>query len=124
MTPGETMAKIVGLRQAGKMDEAASYFSEDAVLVLEPTNHAIGRPAIRDGLVAMSKVFPTFHISERTVIISGQIALHHSRWHAQSVGERGEPVDAGGLTSDVLRLQPNGEWKVVIDNPWGGNVLG
>ena len=123
MTPEETMAKIVSLRRAGNMEEASIYFEDDAVLVIQPGSHAVGRKAIKDGLIAMSKVFPVFHITERTAVVSGSVALHHSRWHAQSVGPKGEPVEAGGLTSDVLRQQQDGSWKVAIDNPWGGNVL-
>lgn len=123
MSPAETMATIVALRQQGKMDEAAAYFEEDGVLVIQPDSHAVGRAAIKEGLVAMSKVFPVFHISERTVVQAGSIALHHSRWSAQSVGEKGEPVEVGGLTSDVLRQQPDGSWKVAVDNPWGGSIL-
>lgn len=105
------------------MEEASQYFVEDGVLVIQPDAHAIGRAAVKEGLIAMSKVFPVFHISERTVVQTGSIALHHSRWTAQSVGEKGEPVEAGGVTSDVLERQADGEWKVVVDNPWGGNIL-
>lgn len=123
-TPAETMAEIVALRQVGKMAEAADHFVDHGVLVLQPGHQVVGRPAVLEGLVAMSKVFPVFHISERTVIISGSVALHHSRWHAQGVGEKGEPTEVGGVTADVLQRQPDGRWMVLIDNPWGGAVLG
>ncbi len=123
MTPEETMATIVALRQHGKMEEAAAYFEDDGVLVVQPGSPAVGRNAVKQGLIAMSKVFPVFNISERTVVQSGTIALHHSRWSAQSVGEKGEPVEVGGVTSDVLRQQADGGWKVVVDNPWGAGIL-
>jgi ketosteroid isomerase-like protein len=29
-----------------------------------------------------------------------------------------------GKSSDVLRKQANGTWKIVVDNPWGTGILG
>lgn len=123
-SPEETMAEIVALRQTGKMTEAAAYFVDQGVLVLQPGHPVVGRPAVLEGLIAMSKVFPVFSITERRAIVCGAIALHHSRWSAQGLGEKGEPTEVGGVTADVLERQPDGRWMVLIDNPWGGGVLG
>jgi ketosteroid isomerase-like protein len=123
MTPAETMATIVDLRQQGRMDEAAAYFEEDAVLVIQSNVRAVGRDAVKDGLEAMSKAFPVFRIWERVVVEAGDVALHHSNWSAASVGEDGLPHTVGGVTSDVLRRQADGQWRVAIDNPWGGAIL-
>jgi ketosteroid isomerase-like protein len=31
----------------------------------------------------------------------------------------GEPVEMSGQGQEVVRLQSDGTWKFVIDNPWG-----
>lgn len=123
-TAEETMAAIVALRQGGRMREATAHFADRGVLVLQPGHAVVGRAAVLEGLVAMAKLFPVFTITERKAIVCGSIALHHSRWSAQGLGDKGEPVEVGGVTADVLERQPDGRWLVLIDNPWGGGVLG
>lgn len=124
MTPAETMAMIVSLRQAGKMEEAASHFAEGGLLVLQPGQHAVGRAEVLQGLIALSKIFPSFEISSRTVVEANGIALHHSRWSGEGTGPDGTKVTGGGVTADVLVRQADGGWLVMIDNPWGGTLLG
>jgi hypothetical protein len=28
----------------------------------------------------------------------------------------------GGLSADVMRRRPDGSWRVLIDDPWGGGA--
>jgi len=34
-------------------------------------------------------------------------------------GPDGNPVNLASTATDVLRQQPDGTWRVIIDNPWG-----
>ena len=36
-------------------------------------------------------------------------------------GPDGQRVSLTGQSADVLRLQSDGSWRFVIDNPWGTN---
>lgn len=123
MTPTETMAHIIGLRQAGDFEAAAAYYAPNSVLMMQPGSPASGRAAVREGLAAMGTVFPVFAITARTVIENGPYALHHSTWVAATQGPNGDPAEVTGRTADVLILQPDGSWLVMIDNPWGTALL-
>ena len=39
-------------------------------------------------------------------------------------GRDGSEVRQTGRTTDVLRRQEDGVWRLVIDNPWGTTILG
>jgi ketosteroid isomerase-like protein len=118
------MDMIGVLRRAGRMEEAAEYFAECGVLVVAPSNHVIGRNAVKHGLSEISAQFPVFTVEARSVIQSGAVALHRSRWVAIGVGPMGEPIEVAGFTSDVLERQSDGRWQVLIDNPWAAEGLG
>lgn len=122
MTPNETMAAIIALRQAGRFDEAAAHYAPDCLLVIQPGTILKGHAAVRDGLAAMSETFPSFVIEGRDSIETGNVALHHSAWRATGATE-GHPIEAGGRTADVLVRRDDGKWMVLIDNPWGGALL-
>jgi ketosteroid isomerase-like protein len=40
-------------------------------------------------------------------------------WSFNGTGPDGEPVQLAANNADVLRRQPDGSWRFVIDNPWG-----
>lgn len=49
----------------------------------------------------------------------GDLALTHGHWK-MTVG--GETV-AEGKTAEVARRGPNGDWRYILDNPFGSDVL-
>ncbi|MFI7676481.1 YybH family protein [Actinophytocola sp. NPDC049390] len=94
----------------------------DALLALyEPAGTAVhldgttrtGEQALR---AMIDELLSTIeHIDGRTrkVIVSGDIALTSVTWHARlSTGE-----EAGNTTAEVVRRQPDGTWRWVIDDP-------
>jgi ketosteroid isomerase-like protein len=40
-------------------------------------------------------------------------------WSFEGTGPDEEPVRLTANNADVLRRQPDGTWRFVIDNPWG-----
>jgi ketosteroid isomerase-like protein len=40
-------------------------------------------------------------------------------WSFTGTGTDGQPVTLSAQNADVLRRQPDGTWRFVIDNPWG-----
>ena len=56
--------------------------------------------------------------------LTDELALYHSKWSMRGTGPDGAQVEVSGQSSDVLRRQADGTWKIAIDNPWGTTVLG
>jgi hypothetical protein len=47
------------------------------------------------------------------------VALVVGVWSFDGTGPDGEPVRLEARNADVLRRQPDGTWRFVIDKPWG-----
>lgn len=93
---------------------------DGAVLVPEPgPATASGKAAIREVLTAFLDMKGTLEVLATTAVVNGDIALTHTRWRLDVPG--GEPMES--VTAEVVRRQPDGTWKYLIDNPWGGSIL-
>lgn len=66
----------------------------------------------------------TFHMPPGKPIQANDIALIFSDWSLTMTGPDGQPSELKGQTSDVLRRQPDGNWRIVIDSPFGAAGLG
>jgi uncharacterized protein (TIGR02246 family) len=104
---------------AGDLDTLVALYEEDAALVAQPGEVVTGTDAIREALSGFLATQPTFNLEVRKVLDTGDIALCFSDWTLAGTGPDGEPIELAGHTSDVMRRQPDGSWRFVIDNPWG-----
>ena len=79
-----------------------------------------GTEAIREHLINFLALRETtsFDLKPEYVLKAGDIALLHASWTLKGTTPDGEPVDVTGLTSDVVRRQPDGTWRFVIDDPY------
>jgi len=104
---------------AGNLDALVALYEPDAALVAQPGEVVIGTEAIREDLGGLLAMRPTFNLEGRKVLQTGDIALSFADWTLVGTSPDGEPIELAGHTSDVLRRQPDGTWRFVIDNPWG-----
>jgi len=54
------------------------------------------------------------------VVYAGDLALVTNRWTLDGTAADGQPVHLAGRSSDVLRQTGDGQWRIAIDDPWGG----
>jgi ketosteroid isomerase-like protein len=55
----------------------------------------------------------------RQVFEADNLPLSFPDWTLTGTGPNGETIEMSGQTSDVLRKQPDGTWRFVIDDPYG-----
>lgn len=55
----------------------------------------------------------------RRSYVAGDIALLLVDWSLRGTARDGTPVDMSGTATDVVRRTPEGDWRYVIDNPFG-----
>jgi ketosteroid isomerase-like protein len=55
----------------------------------------------------------------KRVFQTSTLALVISEWQFSGTGPDSNPVNLASIATDVLRQQPDGTWRVIIDNPWG-----
>jgi ketosteroid isomerase-like protein len=123
-TPGVLLDALVSARDRGDVAAALACYEPDAVVVLEPGRSASGTAAVRAMLETFVSWRPAFRVRGRTILQTGDVALHVSEWTLHGTNADGTPIDLTGLSSDVARRSPDGSWRLAIDNPWGTAVLG
>ena len=109
---------------AGDLDATLALYEPNAALVAEPGKMAHGMAALREALGAFLGMKPTLTREKSEVITAGDLALLLVKWTLNGTGPDGKPLTMTGTSSDVARRQPDGTWRMVIDNPWGTAILG
>lgn len=124
-TPLETGALIGEALGRGDLDSALELFEPDAVLVDPASGEVLrGHEQIRVGIERFVAMQPEFvPTAEPRVIEAGDVAIVLAPWAFDAPGPDGQPVRTEGIATDVLRRQPDGTWRFVIDNPPGTRAL-
>lgn len=119
-TPYEVYELFSEYFNAGTIDLLLTLYSDDAVLLPTAGQEARGKDAIREALNGFLALKGEFQFVARpTVVESGDTALVMAKWTLKGTSPEGGPVEMAGQTSDVLRRQPDGNWLIVVDNPFG-----
>jgi len=117
--PAETSTLFERYFADGDLEQLMSLYEADAVF---PTPHgtSTGHDEIRATLHAYLDSGAKLVFGESLVFPAGDLALIHTPWTMQLPDGR-SPT---GATAEVVRRQPDGSWKYVIDNPDGTALLG
>jgi uncharacterized protein (TIGR02246 family) len=118
MTPSETIETFATRLSAGDVNGALALYEPDATFVVQPGTMVVGLEAIRGALEGFVALQPVLDGEIDQVVSTDNVALVVNRWTLDGTGPDGKPVRLAGRSADVLRRAPNGEWRIVIDNPW------
>ena len=124
-TPSAVLDLFVRFVREAQLEGALSLYEPGAAMVEKPGKVASGEAEIRTALQTLIDSGVTLAIEVTQVIHASDLAFVVSAW---SVAAR----DAGGMATevargegtDVMRRQPDGSWRFVIDNPYGAAALG
>jgi ketosteroid isomerase-like protein len=75
------------------------------------------RAVLQGFLVRKGKI----EIETQSVIQAGDIALLRSRWRLTGSGADGKPIETAHSSTEVVRRQPDGSWRYLIDHPFGAD---
>ena len=101
----------------------ASYES-NATVLFEPGSPVSDAAQLEQMFAGMAAVNPVFDYAGHEVIVNSDIAVHIAPWAMIGQTPDGQELAQSGLSVSVLRRQSDGSWKMVIDNPHGGRLLG
>ncbi len=104
---------------AGDLDAALDLYEPDAVFVVSPGHVVTGHAAIREVLKGMLAAGGTGKIEGVTAVPSadGSVAFTRTKGSTTSAGPDGKPVTTHFHSIEVVRKQPDGTWRIVIDDP-------
>ena len=106
----------------GDLETVLRLYEDAAVVVTEPGKLARGKEELRRFFEEVMASRPRARQLKTHVVEADGIALFLSRWTLASHNSMEAPKRFVATT--VFRKQPNGEWKVLIDNSLGPLVLG
>ena len=117
LKPTDMSPTLATAFNARDLNAMVALYSEDAVLIDETGTEHRGIDAINAinaALKYMQEAGGVVTSAPRLAVIVGDIALSGADWRLEP-GDGGEPL--GGRSLEVLRRQPDGSWRYLIDCP-------
>jgi uncharacterized protein (TIGR02246 family) len=113
-TPEEIHALIAEAMTTGDLDAFIALHEPTATTVVPPAGEIVtGVEAIRTALRPMFDSAPNAAIQVTGKIETAELALTHAHW----VVSGNDGLSMSGRGTIVSRRQPDGTWRIVIDNP-------
>lgn len=115
--PNEIHQAFLDAVNAKDLDAILDLYEPDGIAVgLDGVQHR-GEAALRAMFADLLSVITHFEGSTRRVLVMGDVALTSAEWRGELVGPDGEVQEATGTTAELLRRQPDGTWRMVVDDP-------
>lgn len=99
------------------MDAMMELYAPDGVAVDLGGGECVGHDAIRSMLSDFVASVGSMSGTTRKLFVAGDVALSSASWTAEFVGPDGSTQTQTGITAEVLVRQPDGSWRMVIDDP-------
>jgi uncharacterized protein (TIGR02246 family) len=121
-SPEHVIERFTAALNGGDVDDAIALYEPDATFAPQPGEEVKGREAIRAALDLFMALKPRMAGTITRVMIAGDVALVMNRWQLEGTQADGAPIDMRGHSADVIRRTPDGDWRILIDDPWGGGI--
>jgi uncharacterized protein (TIGR02246 family) len=116
-SPEEIHALIAMAVNAGDLDAFVQLHEENATVMVPPDGRRIsGRDAIRAAMEPTFALGPCARIEVVGKLQGDGLALTHARVSVVAT-EGGERVEMSGRGTIVSLRQPDGTWRIVLDDP-------
>lgn len=122
-TPQEMLDTFSERFNAGDVEGVFALYEPDAVFVEEPGQIRQGTAAVRECVEKFIASRPKLTLVKRETVVAGDVGTNYVQWSLTETGLDGELIEMEGVAVGLVRRQPDGSWKIVIDNPWGTGVL-
>ena len=118
-TPKEVEDLFPQAMNARDIDAMLALYEPDTVFVPEPGQALVqGEPALRAQLRTFTDAQPELSTEVRHVVRAGDIALSWIPWSMKRTRADGTQETISGRAVNVVRRQPDGTWRTLIDNPF------
>jgi ketosteroid isomerase-like protein len=108
---------------AGDLNGLLALYEPGAVIAERTGELTAGSDAIRDHIYKLLALQPTMRILRSRTVISGELAQSSSHWQCDATTPDGTSLQLEYHGSELSRRQPDGSWRIVIDNPWGASRI-
>jgi uncharacterized protein (TIGR02246 family) len=116
-TPEDCDRLFAEYATAGDVDALVSLYEPDACLVGPDGSRAVGLEAIRAVLAAFADASLEMHMHVVKTVRGSDVAVLTNEWRATGRQPDGQPLEISGRAIEVVRRQPDGSWRFVVDDP-------
>jgi len=109
--------------EKGDIETVMQTYENSQSIAFEPGRPVSDAAQSRELFHQFRSLSPKFSYSGHEVIVEGDLAIHIAPWTMTGTDPEGKTITGEGLSVAVLRRQPDGSWKMVIDNPHGSRLL-
>ena len=106
---------------ASNLDALVALYEPDAAVIERTGERTEGVDNIRQHLAHLLTMRPRITIQGSRVHRKGDLALLSSHWIATATAPDGSPVRMEFHGAELAREQPDGTWRLILDNPWGAD---
>lgn len=96
-----------------------SLYEPGAAFAAQPGNLSHGLSGVREALAGFIAMKGKLDLEVTRVLEVTDLALVTTVWSFTGTGPDAKSVQLAAKSTDVLRRQQDGSWRMVIDNPWG-----
>ncbi len=119
----KTIMKMTSSFENKDIDGVMDTYESESTIVFEPGVAVTDRTEQKELFMGFIAMNPEFTYGNHEVFVNGDIAIHLTPWSMVGKTPDGSALNFGGLSIAVLRKQPNGEWLMVFDDPYGSHLL-
>lgn len=115
--PNELHQAFMQATNAKDLDAGLDLYADDGLAINIDGTQSLGRDAIEVMLTGLFGAMESIEGSTRKVYVNGDIALTSATWVGRVKQPDGSIEVMSGTTVEVSVRQPDGSWKMVIDDP-------
>jgi uncharacterized protein (TIGR02246 family) len=119
MTPEQVLNSVTEGINARDLDSLMTLYEPLACFASQPGQFVKSPDDIRQSLRNFIDMNGKLDLKVKRVLKANDLALVTTEWSFNGTDSDGKHVHMSAKSADVLRQQPDGTWRLVIDNPWG-----
>ena len=116
-TPEEIDPEFMEAMNAGNAEALLAFYEPGATFVFPTGDVAEGVEAIGQAMKELLALHPRLDLRTKRVVRAGDTALVHSTFTVKGTAPDGSTIEMAGSRAIVIRQQPDGTWRMVIDDP-------
>jgi uncharacterized protein (TIGR02246 family) len=115
-------ATLAAAFNTGNVDTVLSMYDFNGIIVPEPGKAVSGREQFEEAIRAILSIKGKMEIKTVYCLQTGNLAVGRSEWNITD----GQEVKISSRGIEVMKEQPDGTWKIVIDHAFGAleNIAG
>ena len=108
-------ATLAAAFNTGDVETVLSMYDYDGIIVPEPGKPVSGKAKFEEAIKAILSIKGRMEIKTVYCLRAGDVAIGRSEWNITDGTE--VKVSAKGI--ELMKQQPDGSWKIVIDHAFG-----